>query len=246
MCFKLWQRRKRERKKRLLDPTQNSIVLGRRLWGDLINFNKNYSHNLLCKGKRAAWGLGDSLKIVAGSSEILAAAQTCKISVRCHHFMTFLSLPLCVAWLWYFLLSSCYSPIAEAQTSNALHQICRGVLQCWWRSASHRLGRQREAAIQKCFTNLNFSKLYLSAFPVPRALTSSSHWAFLPLWSHTPTFKILLKRENLLIIKWLGKWLLLNTLEGEIHSATVRNNITCCTASEILKLFLLHRGRNER
>lgn len=186
-CFKLWQRRKKERRKRLLDPTQNDFVFGRRLWGDLVNFNKNDSHSLVCKGKMAAWGLAHFLKIMAASSESLAMAQTYEISVKCHHFMTFMSLLLCVAGLWYFLFSSCYSPIVEAQPSNALHQICREVLQCRWRSASQRLGKQRGAAIQKCFANLekclNFSKLYLAAFSVSRALTSNSDWALLPLHS---------------------------------------------------------------
>lgn len=208
----------------------------------------SYSHSLVCIVKRAAWGLGDFLKITAGSSESLAAAQTCKISEKFCNCKTFFF--LLAAWLWSFSLPSCYRPIVEAQTGNPLQQICRGVLQCRWRNASHRPGKQRGAAIQKCFANLekrlNFPSFISQPFLSPEVWQAALTGPSFLCTQHTPTLKILLKRKNLLVIKCLGKWLLLNTLEGAIHSATIHNNITCCTASEILELFLLQRGRNER
>lgn len=154
------------------------------------------------------------------------------------------------AWLWSLFLSSCYSPIVEAQTSNPLQQICRELLQCCWRTASQRPGKQKGAAIQKCFSNLekwlNFLSFISQPFLSPELWQAVLTGTSFLCTQDTPTLKILLKRKNLLAIKCLGKWLLLNTLEGAIHSATIHNNINCCTASEILELFLLHRGRNER
>lgn len=239
--IRIEKRGKRERKQAtFLEATRNNFAFGRRLWGDSVNFNVSYSHSLVCIGKRVAWGLGDFLTMTAGSSESLAAAQTCKVSDKCCHCKTFLF--LLAAWL--------YSCTVEAQTGNPLQQICRGLLQCCWRSASWRPGKQRGAAIQKCFANLekwlNFPGFISLPFLSPEAWQAVLTGPFFLCTQHTPTLKILLKRENLFVIKCLGKWLLLNTSEGVIHSATIHNNITCCTASEILELFLLHRGRNER
>lgn len=123
------KRGKRERKKRVLEPTQNNFAFGRRLRGDSVNFNMSYPHSLVCIGKRAAWGLGDFLKITAGSLESLASAQTCKVPDKCCHCKTFLSLPSCCLVLIF--LSSCLSPIAETQTvtlcSRSAEECCSAV-----------------------------------------------------------------------------------------------------------------------
>lgn len=195
-------------------------------------------------------GTGDWLKITAGSSEGLSCYLDQQnlwqiLPLQDLSFSSFL-----LHWLWSFSLCSYYSPIVEAQGSNPQQQLCREVLQCCWRSASWRPGKQRGAASQKCFANLemclNFPSFISQPFLSPEVWQAVLTRPSFLCTKHIPTLKILLKRKNLHVIKCLGKWLLLNTLEGAIHSATIQSNITCCTASEIIELFLLHRGSNEK
>lgn len=180
---------------------------------------------------------------------LVLLSRSAKSQTNCCYCKTFPSLPSrCIGSD--LSLCSCYSPIVEAQSSNPQQQLCREVLQCCWRSASWRPGKQRGAAIQKYFANLetclNFPSFISQPFLSPEVWQAVLTRPSFLCTQHIPTLKILLKRKNLHVIKCLGKWLLLNTLEGAIHSATVQNNITCCSASEIIELFLLHRGRNEK
>lgn len=244
------RKEERERKKRGLEPTQNNVAFGRKLRGDSVNFSMSYSHRLVCTGKRGQPGVlvtsSKSRQALQRPWPQLRPAKSQASAAIASAFFFF----LLAAWLWSFSLSSCYSPIVEAQAGNPPQQICRGVPQCRWRSASRRTGKQRGAAIQKCFANLgkrlNFPSFVSQPFLSPEVWQAVLTGPSFLCTQHTPTLKILLKRKNLLIIKCLGKWLLLNTSEGAIHSATIHNNITCCTASEILEIFLLQRGRNER
>lgn len=192
----------------------------------------------------------DLPKITAGSSECLSCYLDQQNLRQILPLQDFSFSSLLLYWLWSFSFCSCYSPIVEAESRNPQLQLCREVLQCCWRSASWRPGKQRGASIQKCFANLemclNFPSFISQSFLSPEVWQAVLTRPSFLCTQHIPTLKILLKRKNLHIIKCLGKWLLLNTLEAAIHSATIQNNITCCTASEIIELFLLHRGSNEK
>lgn len=98
-------------------------------------------------------GAGDLLNITAGSSESLSCYldQQNRRQILPLQNLSFSFLLYC---LWSFSFCSCYSPIVEAQKSNPQLQLCREVLQCCWRSAKWRPGKQRGAAIQKCFVDL--------------------------------------------------------------------------------------------
>lgn len=74
---------------------------------------------------------------------------------------------------------------------------------------------------------LNFPSFFSQPFLSPEVWQAVLARPSFFCTQHIPTSKILLKRKNLHVIKCLGKWLLLNTLEAAIHSATIQNNITC-------------------